>query len=110
MSASLYEARARRHWETFLPEATANLEDPEEHFRVLGVRVEGLVQDLAAQLAEREMPTSPTEDQKIETREWALRTAEEVVMADEVYLPPEKGAEDNELPPMTTPTRGAAAK
>ena len=98
--SSMYETRARRHWETFLPKATAALEDPDEHFRQLGARVEGQVTDLARQLAERETTPGMTEEEKVDLMEWAYRTAEEVVMEDEVFLPPEKGARNNELPPM----------
>jgi hypothetical protein len=108
VSASLYEARARRHWETFLPDATAKLDDPEEHFRALGARVEGLVTELAEQLATRETPKGATEQEKVATREWAYRTAEEVVLQDEVYLPAEPDAADNELPPMPMPTAAGA--
>ena len=104
MAAQTYARTARQHWETFLPQATAALPNPEEHFRRLGERVESLVLARAEQLVAAEQPAPSTEQERRDVALWAHRTAEEEVMADEVFLTPEPDARDNELPTQSLPT------
>lgn len=98
MSAQQYARMAQTHWQTYLPEATAKLPDPEKFFQDLGRRVEGLVQARAEALIAAADPRPTTEQEKIDQGLMAYRTAEEEVLADEVFRAPEKDAMENELP------------
>lgn len=88
---------ARRYWQTYLPKAYAELEDPDEHFLALAHRVEDLVDELADDLA-----GNPVEGESFEDRLGRKRNAETTawaqVLKDEVYLTPEPGRENEELP------------
>jgi hypothetical protein len=92
-----YLPKIRRHWQTFLPKATAALPDPEKHFLDLSQRVEAMVNDATDDLLAKEtLPADPQE--RAQLIDALRRRAEEVTLANEVYLPPEPGAENNELP------------
>jgi type IV secretory pathway VirJ component len=111
VTAQTYAQTARKHWTTFRPEATAQLADPETFFKDLGARVETLVQRRAEQLAAAEKPQPTTEQERRDLMLWAFRTAEAEVLEQEVFLPAEPDARENELPvdepttpPAETPT------
>lgn len=98
-----YATIAERHWRTFRPAATAKMKNPEAFFRALAARVEQRVNDLTDELlAKQETETDYLA--RVEQIDAANRQAEEIVLDQEVFLPPEPGAADNELPPL--PSRG----
>jgi len=107
VTAQSYARMAQQHWQTFLPEATSKLPDPETHFRRLGERVETLVLARAESLISSATPRPTTEQEKVDLALWAHRTAEEEVLADEVFLTPEPDARENELPTSSDPTQSA---
>jgi hypothetical protein len=92
-----YGATAMRHWQTYLPQAYAELDDPAAYFLKLGQRVSAQIADLAEDLIGK-APAGETFEQKVGRIEAAKRQAREKVMAEEVFLPAEPGREDEELP------------
>lgn len=88
-----YATVARQHWERYAPSRVAALPDPARFFSDLGAQVEAQVADLAARLASTRQPCS-TESywDKVARLQTARATAEEVVMAELVWI------KDPELP------------
>ena len=97
-----YARIAEQHWRTFRPRATAKMRNPSAFFQNLAARVEQRVNDLADDLLAKEPPETEYED-RVAQIERANRKAEEIVLAQEVYLPPEPGQANNELPREGTP-------
>jgi hypothetical protein len=89
-----YATLARQHWETHGPSRVAALPDPTRFFSELGAEVEAQVSDLTARLAMMTAGDCTTESylEKVARLQTARRTAEEVVMAELVWI------KDPELP------------
>src|SRR4051794_38763376 len=92
-----YSQTADRHWATYLPAARASLVDPEAFFRALGERAEYEVRRLTDEILAKEGSESD-ELERGRIADRARRKAEEIVLAEVVFLAPEPGSEDNELP------------
>ena len=88
-----YATMAMQHWERHAPSLVAGLPDPTRFFSDLGAEVEAQVNDLAVRIASLRQPCS-TEPylEKVSRFQTARRTAEEVVMAELVWI------KDPELP------------
>jgi hypothetical protein len=103
---SQYEQTARNYWETYLPSATAELDDPTTFFRELAQQVEDQIESAVL--------TPPTVDPEASAADReqayaaALRAARETALADLVYLPPEPGTETKRLTGWTPPGWTAA--
>ncbi len=82
-----YGRTAQQHWQTYAPSAVAALADPARFFTDLGAQAEAEVSDLAARIASLTRPCSTgpylVEVARLQT---ARRTAEEVVMAELVWV------------------------
>jgi hypothetical protein len=87
-----YGATAQRHWERWLPERYATIQDPGSFFSTLGEEVDRQIADLALDLAGQD---PPGEDYlvKVGRLNMARLQAEEIVLREQVLLPPEPGAD-----------------
>ncbi len=83
-----YGQLAQEHWRRWLPTRYAAIPDPEAFLSTLGQEVRDQVADLSQQL---EGPDLPGEGylEKLGRLNMAKLQAEEQVLADLVYLPPE---------------------
>lgn len=98
MSATRYAQTAERYWKTYLPSRVAQMKDPRAFFQSLGKQIADLVQAAAAGVPQ-------TEDfvANKQARVGAVKAAEEMALADLVFLTPEKGTENRRLlgsPPL----------
>lgn len=91
---------AKRHWETYRPTALAELDNPEEFFQELGDRVAQRIADLWPEMATAAAGESDGFVETMGRNRMAMAQARELVMAEEVFLTPEPGLEDAELPPL----------
>jgi hypothetical protein len=91
-----YATLARRYWETYLPQQTATLADPDSFFLNLEQQVKDRIQGEVDD-AEPTLPTSDDPLVKAGARRAAIRAAEADALNDLVYLPPEPGTEHLEL-------------
>jgi hypothetical protein len=90
-----YGAMALAHMKTYLPDRYRHIADPQSYFRSVGDEATAQVDELQAVLA----GTGPAEEDYLgrlrrETR--AQREAEETVLAELVFLPPETAASQEE--------------
>lgn len=90
-----YGQLAQEHWLRWLPTRYAAIPNPEDFFSTLGQEVQDQVADLSVQL---EGPDLPGEGylEKLGRLNMAKLQAEEQVLADLVYLPPEPEIEDQD--------------
>ncbi|MGO9793476.1 MAG: hypothetical protein ACLP8S_29315 [Solirubrobacteraceae bacterium] len=86
-----YGVIAQRHWERYAPSPVAGLPDPTAFFTELGLEVQAQVETLTATLAGVDS-TEETYLEKVARLQTARRTAEEIVMAELVWI------KDPELP------------
>lgn len=82
---NIYGARAMRFWRRWAPSRVAAMPDRIEFFTNLGEQVQGQVSDLACLLAGPDRRRE-TYSQKVARLRTATRTAEEVVMAQLVWV------------------------
>ena len=87
-----YGATAQRHWAQWLPERHATIQDPDSFFSTLGEEVAQQFADLTLDLAGDD---PPGEDYlvKVGRLNMARLQAEEIVLREQVLLPPEPGAD-----------------
>jgi len=97
-----YATIARRYWQTYLPSRYASLSDPETFFRNLADQVTQEIADLTPMLAGDDSPDE-TYQEKVGRLNAARSQATERAMAELVYLPPEPGTEDQEMPTDRVP-------
>jgi len=90
-----YGATAWRHWERWLPEQYAAIEDPGAFFAALGEEAARRVDDLAAQLAGDGRPGEGYVERAGRLASARAR-AEEVVLPQRVLPPPEGFADDEQ--------------
>jgi hypothetical protein len=101
VSASRYARIAEGYWTTYLPSRVAKLPDPERFFARLGADVAEQVQSLEMDLDQRRSGN----DYLARVGELMAnrRSAEEIALAEMVYLPMEPGTEDREPPAVKVP-------
>jgi hypothetical protein len=80
-----YGVIAQRHWESYAPSPVAGLPDPTRFFTELGLEVQAQVDTLTASLAGLDC-TEETYLEKVARLQSARRTAEEIVMAELVWI------------------------
>jgi hypothetical protein len=87
-----YGVTAQRHWERWLPERYATIQDPGSFFSTLGEEAAKQIADLTLDLAGDD---PPGEDYlvKVGRLNMARLQAEEIVLREQVLLTPEPGAD-----------------
>jgi hypothetical protein len=92
-----YGAMARTYWQQHLPQRYAAIEDPDGFFDKLGAEVTREIGELSGQMT-AEAPNPPGEDflERVGRLNAVRKQAEEIVLADRVFLPPETGAGDGD--------------
>jgi hypothetical protein len=100
-----YGLTAQRHWERWLPARYAAIQDPDSFFSTLGEEVANRIADLALDLAGDD---PPAEDYlvKVGRLNMARLQAEEMILREQVLLPPEPGA-DPETDPQDEQAPGS---
>lgn len=93
-TAATYASRAKAYWQTYLPSQFATIEDPEQFFLSLGQQVMEQVVEAGQSVR---LPSTPDSRQLVAARQGAMLQAEEIAMADLVFLPPEPGTEERRL-------------
>ncbi len=86
-----YGRMAQQHWTRWLPQATANLTDPDRFFTMLGLQVADEIDSRASELAGDD-PGGEDYLTKLGRLRTARFTAEETVLRERVLLPPEDPA------------------
>jgi hypothetical protein len=91
-----YGTMAQRHWQQWLPQRYAAIENPDAFFTELGEEVSGEIADRWAEL-KAEAGNPPGEDftDRVGRLNALRKQAEETVLAERVLLAPEPGAEDD---------------
>jgi hypothetical protein len=87
-----YGVTAQRHWERWLPERYATIQNPDSFFSTLGEEAAKQIADLTLDLAGDD---PPGEDYlvKVGRLNMARLQAEEIVLREQVLLTPEPGAD-----------------
>lgn len=88
-----YGARARNHWQKWLPQRFGQIRDPETFFTMLGEEAEARVEELSQDLAGSDPPGESFEE-KLGRLNMAHLNAESEVLKEMVLLEPEPEAED----------------
>ena len=90
-----YGAMARAHWQQWLPQRYAAIEDPDTYFAGLGEEVAADIAGLWAEMSAR-AGNPPGEDfmERVGRLNAIRKQAEEIILADRVLLPPEPGTDD----------------
>lgn len=91
-----YGAMAKEHWQRWLPQRYAAIEDPEAYFAALGEEVSAEIAGLWAEM-QAKAGNPPGEDfmDRVGRLNAMKKQAEEIVLHDLVLLPPEPGVEDD---------------
>jgi hypothetical protein len=86
-----YGTMARRHWERWLPERYSSIQEPVSFFSALGEETARQIADLTLDLAGDD---PPGEDYlvKVGRLNMARLQAEEIILPEQILLPPEPGA------------------
>ncbi len=90
-----YGQLALAHWRAHRPVALASMADPDGHFDRLGTMVENQVGDLRDQILDGQRPGEDLEAYRLRSYQ-ARRRAEEVVLAELVWVEPEPVADNDE--------------
>ena len=89
-----YALMAQDHWKTVAPSRYANLPNPEQHFEELGEQVLSQVDDLSQTITGPD-PAGETYLEKVGRLTMAQKQAEEIVLADLVWIKtPELSADE----------------
>jgi hypothetical protein len=92
-----YGRMARRHWARWLPARYAAIEDPDSFFSDLGTRAEQRIDQLADELAGDDQPGEGYLA-KVGRLGEARHRAEQIVLTEDILLPPEPGADEEDRP------------
>lgn len=91
-----YGAMARTHWQQWLPQRYAAIENPDDFFADLGEDVAAEIADLWARLqSEADNPAGEDFLDRVGRLNALRKQAEEIVLNERVLLPPEPDAEDD---------------
>ena len=90
-----YGVIAREHWARWLPRRYAAIEDPGSFFSDLGSQAEARIDSLAAGLAGDDPPGEGFLGKAGRLGE-ARHRAEQIVLTEDILLPPEPGADPDE--------------
>lgn len=99
-----YGSQAMTHWQRWLPTRYAEIPDPQAYFEDLGQQVQGQIVELSTQLA-GEDPPGESYLEKVGRLNMARVQAEELVLREQVLLPPEPEVDPEaaEEPPQRDP-------
>jgi hypothetical protein len=90
-----YGKMARDHWARWLPIQYAAIEDPDSFFSDLGSQAEARIDSLAQDLAGDDQPGEGYLGKAGRLGE-ARHRAEQIVLTEDILLPPEPGADPDE--------------
>ena len=100
-----YGVMARSHWARWLPQRYATISDPDSFFSTLGQETARQIDELAAELAGDDQPGEGYLE-KAGRLTAARSQAEEIILPQQVLLPPEsetsEDPEENDQPPGIT--------
>lgn len=99
-----YGVMAQEHWARWLPTRYATISHPGSFFSDLGTRMEQRIDSLAAELAGDDPPGEDYLGKAGRLGE-ARHRAEQIVLAEEVLLEPEPGADGDQGNPGSGPDR-----
>ena len=95
-----YGVMAQNHWARWLPQRYATIEDPDSFFSTLGQETARQIDELAAELADEDQPGEGYLE-KAGRLTAARSQAEEIILPQQVLLPPE--SETSEDPEENDP-------
>jgi hypothetical protein len=98
---------ARSHWATWLPQAYAEIQDPDSFFSAIGEEAGRQVEELASQLAGDSQPGEGYLE-RAGSLTAARSQAEEIILPQRVLPQPEAPDEDQDGQPSPTTGRPAA--
>ena len=98
-----YGVMAQNHWARWLPQRYATIEDPDSFFSTLGQETARQIDELAAELADEDQPGEGYLE-KAGRLTAARSQAEEIILPQQVLLPPESETSEDpeENDPATT--------
>ena len=102
-----YGAMAQSHWARWLPQRYATISDPDSFFSTLGQETARQIDELAAELAGDDRPGEGYLE-KAGRLAAARSQAEEIILPQQVLLPPE--AEANEDPQENDPATASGER
>lgn len=88
-----YGAKARNHWQKWLPKRYSQLEDPESYFSNLGEEIEARVEELSQAIAGSD-PPDETYHEKLRRLNMAHFDAEAQALREMALIEPESQAAD----------------
>ena len=88
-----YGVQAMTHWRRWLPDRYSQIQAPETFFTNLGQQVAEQIADLSVELAGDDPSQEPYLD-KVGRLNAARQRAQEMILAEEVLLPPEPGTSE----------------
>ena len=92
-----YGQLAQSHWMQWLPARFAEIEDTDRFFTVMGQQIQSEVDTIYSAMT-AEVPAKVTPDQVEGWKNMARKMAEEKILAEVAYLPPETEMEEDWLP------------
>jgi hypothetical protein len=95
MPVNRYGVMAQQHWARWLPGQYAAIENPDSFFAELGERAEARIDSLADKLAGDDQPGEGYLG-KVGRLGEARHRAEQIVLTEDILLPPEPGADPDE--------------
>ncbi|MGH3219215.1 MAG: hypothetical protein ACRDPY_10985 [Streptosporangiaceae bacterium] len=98
-----YGTMAQRHWERWLPQRYATIQDPASFFSTLGEETAQQIADLALDLAGDD-PPGEEYLVKVGRLNMARLQAEEIVLPERILLRPESGADLDTTSPESSGT------
>lgn len=94
---NLYGQLAQTHWMQWLPARYSEIEDTDRFFTVMGLQIQSEVDTIYSAMT-AEVPAAVAPDQVEGWKNMARKMAEEKILAEVAYLPPETEMEEDWLP------------
>jgi hypothetical protein len=92
-----YGQLAQTHWMQWLPARYSEIEDTDRYFTVMGLQIQSEVDTIYSAMT-AEVPETMAPDQVEGWKNMARKMAEEKILAEVAYLPPETEMEEDWLP------------
>ena len=90
-----YGLMAQRHWAQWLPQRYATISEPDSYFSTLGREAETQIEELTLELAGDDQPGEGYLGKAGRLGE-ARHRAEQIVLNEEILLPPEPGVDEED--------------
>ncbi|MFG1804648.1 hypothetical protein ACGFI4_31345 [Micromonospora carbonacea] len=100
-----YGAQAQKHWQTYLPQRYATIEDPNSFFSTLGEQAATAIEQRARELAGPDLPDEGYLG-KLGRLNAAQRTAEEEILPELILIDPATDGPPDETPSASTMSAG----